>query len=73
MIATHNIKVNGRWYAAGETIPEEKPEEAKAQDLLDLADGKAETEEAVEANVEVIEAETAKPKRTSTRRKKTGE
>lgn len=36
MIATHNIKVNGRWVAAGEeyepdVTPEEKPVEVKAE------------------------------------------
>lgn len=29
MIATHNIKVNGRWYAAGEEVPEEKEQKVE--------------------------------------------
>ena len=27
MIATHHIKVNGRWYSAGEEVPEETVQE----------------------------------------------
>lgn len=25
MKATHNVKINGRWYSAGEELPEQKP------------------------------------------------
>ncbi len=32
MIATHNIKVNGRWYRAGEVIPETKPVKAEKKE-----------------------------------------
>ena len=31
MIATHNIKVNGRWYHAGEELPEAKADPKKAE------------------------------------------
>ena len=44
MIATHNMKVNGRWVAAGEeyepvAVSEEKPAEVKAE----TKEAKAET------------------------------
>ena len=58
MIATHNIKVNNRWYRAGEEVPDAVPEiPQKEEPLLNL-----------EA-VTVGDGETAKPK--STRRKTT--
>lgn len=64
MIATHNIKVNGRWYSAGDEIPEpvkqKKPVEAK----------KPEPEKAgtPEVKTETVVEEPLKPK-TATRRK----
>lgn len=65
MIATHNIKVNGKWYKAGEEIPEEKKEVLKQK------------EEAVpEVKEEPIPAEEQKeePKpKTASRRKKISE
>ena len=67
MIATHNIKVNGRWYAAGQEVPEQKQdtrEAVKAQ--------KAKAEEPVAEVPEVKPVETEqedKPKTTTTRRK----
>lgn len=33
MKATHNIKLNGRWYAAGEELPEEPKAPAKAPEV----------------------------------------
>jgi len=73
MIATHNIKVNGRWYAAGETIPEDRKEEAKATDLVEMADAIAESMEVPTDVPEEANAEPVKPKRNNTRRKKTSE
>ena len=31
MVATHNVKVNGKWYAAGEYIPDGEPEQIQAE------------------------------------------
>jgi len=68
MIATHNIKVNGRWVAAGEEY-EEKPEVNPVEEEL-----KAEPEPVEEApEAEEPEKEEPKPKRTTTRRKKISE
>lgn len=62
MIATHNIKVNDRWYKAGDEIPEPKA---------------AEQETVPEAKEEPVPAEEPKteekPKTTATRRKKISE
>ena len=60
MIATHNIKVNGRWYAAGEEIPEEKERKAEKKPVK-----VAEEPEVPQAEEKT---EPAKP-RTTTRRK----
>ena len=62
MIATHNIKVNGRWVAAGEeyepdVVPEEKPAEEKPAEV------KAERKETPKED----------PKPRTTRKRKTGE
>lgn len=60
MIATHNIKVNGRWYKAGEELPGE-------QMTMQIAD----TSEEPKAAAEPAEEKKAepKPKTTGTRRK----
>jgi len=63
MIADHNIKVNGRWYAAGEEVPEQKPEKVKATEPVREESVK---EEPIQE--EAPKAET-KPK-TAARRKK---
>lgn len=56
MIATHNVKVNGKWYPAGSEIPEaEKPKEEKKP-------AKAETPAEVKKQEE-------KPKAAQTRRR----
>ena len=74
MIATHNIKVNGRWYAAGERIPEEKPETGREPDLIEITQGNDRDEIVAEVTeAEPTETETVKPKRTNPRRKKTDE
>lgn len=45
MIAKYNVKVNGRWYAAGDVIPEEPKKAAKAQpEQVPLMDPPPETE-----------------------------
>ena len=54
MIATHNIKVNGVWYRAGDTLPEpkaEKPavEQIEIQDVPDVQKEKPEKEQPKEA------------------------
>ena len=64
MIATHNIKVNGRWYAAGEEYEPEVPQDAE--------EAKAEPEVQAEA-VPEEEPKTAPKPKTTTRRKKTSE
>lgn len=65
MIATHNMKVNGKWYAAGEELPEKKakvkPEPAEKPIVM---------EEVPQAEEEPKAEE--KPK-TSSRRKKVSE
>lgn len=33
MIATHNIKVNGQWFKAGEEIPEAKQEQIELTEV----------------------------------------
>ena len=59
MVATQNIKENGRWIRAGEEIPEEKPAEVKAGKPAAAEEPAAEEPKKVEA----------KPKSTATRRK----
>ena len=58
MIATHNVKVNGRWYAAGEEVPDQQQVIAEAVQIP------AKEESAEEKPVE----QEAKPK-TAARRK----
>lgn len=59
MIATHNIKVNGKWYSAGQEVPE--PEEKK-------------TAEEVTASTEAVNTpEVESPRSKTTRRKKASE
>ena len=36
MIATHNIKVNGRWYKAGEEVPEIKESKTPVQEPAEV-------------------------------------
>ena len=60
MIATHNIKVNGRWYMAGEEYEVEEPRTA--------AKPVAVQEEPVAAPAEEPQA-SFKPRTASTRRK----
>lgn len=61
MIAKHNIKVNGRWYAAGETIPEEPKQITMAEAMEPAKEPENAPEKAPEAP--------AKPK--AIRKKKT--
>ena len=61
MIATHNIKVNGRWYAAGEILPEEPEQMTMAEAMEPAKEPEKEPEKAPE--------EPAKPK--AIRKKKT--
>ena len=62
MIATHNIKVNGRWYAAGEEYEVEEPQAVKetavAEEVVSEAAPQAEEPKA-----------SPKPRTASTRRK----
>ena len=58
MIATHNIKVNGRWYHAGEEYAVSEPDVAEASE-----------KQLEEGFVAEEEAEPVKVKRTSSRRK----
>lgn len=64
MIATHNIKVNGRWYHAGEELPGEPK---KAKEPKQVAPEVAETPELVPQEPEEPKPE-PKP-RTTPRRK----
>ena len=59
MIATHNIKVNGRWYAAGEVVPDQQQVIAKA----------VETPKAEKPVEETPVKEEQKPKSTAQRRR----
>ena len=59
MIATHNIKVNGRWYAAGNEVPDQQQVIAEAVAI-------PEKEEPVE---EKPVKEEQKPKNTAQRRR----
>lgn len=65
MVATHNVKVNGRWYRAGQEIPEEKASVAEEKSVK--ADPVIELKAEEPAKEEVMEA----PKRASSRRKTT--
>ena len=77
MIATHNVKVNGRWYAAGEEIPEVKqPKAAKAPEaeraVPKAAESKADEPKAKEpepAPEAVAELKTEAPKTTQRRKR----
>ena len=81
MVATNNIKVYGRWYAAGEEIPEEKPEKkteiAEKKDPVvsgQISIVEIETVPEAETAPETVAAETVEqPKKTATRRKKNRE
>jgi len=64
MIATHNIKVNGRWYAPGEEYPCVEP--------VEKADETVKEEKAEEPVKEEQKPET-KPKAATSRRKKISE
>lgn len=65
MIARYNIKVNGRWYAAGETIPEEPEQMTMAEAMEPAKEPEKEPEKAPEKAPEAP----AKPK--AIRKKKT--
>ena len=45
MIATHNIKVNGRWYSAGEEVPETKESGIPVQEPAEVKAPAAEVKE----------------------------
>lgn len=64
MIATHNIKVNGRWIQAGESYEEQKEAAVQKDPAPEVPEAKAEETPAEEPKAE------AKP-RTTTRRKTT--
>ena len=61
MIATHNIKVNGRWYAAGDTLPEEAPK----QEELVIEQEVHEKQEPVKEEVKAEKPKTSARRRTT--------
>ena len=67
MIATHNIKVNGRWYRAGEEY--KLPKENAAEEPVSVPDIPSVKVEEPEAEAP---KEEAKPKTTSRRKKISG-
>ena len=67
MIATHNIKVNGRWIRAGE---EYETEQAEVQVTAEEAEHKPEKQE---APVEAAEKKAEEKPKTASRRKKISE
>ena len=68
MIATHNIKVNGRWYHAGEELPEAKAEPKNAEKPVEVLEvSEPETPVKEEPKTET------KARASSTRRKKISE
>lgn len=69
MIATHNIKVNGRWIRAGE---EYEPEQVVTPKKVEEAERKPE-EQVQEAPVEVAEKKAEEKPKTASRRKKISE
>ena len=69
MIATHNIKVNGRWYHAGEELPGEETAPKKAEEPAEVKETPAAEESAKEEPVK----EEPKARTTGTRRKKISE
>lgn len=68
MIATHNIKVNGRWYHAGE---EYEPEAVVTPEKADEA--VQPEEQAQEAPVEEAEKKAEEKPKSASRRKKISE
>lgn len=71
MIATHNIKVNGVWYHAGDAMPETKAVQMELlESIPEVPHEEAKAPEAIETAPEE-KPEPAKPK--STRRNKTSE
>ena len=66
MIATHNIKVNGRWVVAGEEYTPEEP--VKQEEQVEKSEEPVKQETIQE---EIPVKEEPKAKTTSTRRKKT--
>lgn len=62
MIATYNIKVNGRWYAAGEEVPDQ-------QQVIEEVVNIHETEESVKEKP--AKEETDQKPRTGTTRRRT--
>lgn len=72
MIATHNIKVNGRWVVAGEEYQPEEPEKNQEEQVEKLEKlEKPVKQETVQE--EKPAKEEPKAKTTSTRRKKISE
>ena len=67
MIATHNIKVNGRWILAGE---EYEPEAVVTPEKAEEAERKPEKQE---APVETTEKKAEEKPKTASRRKKISE
>ena len=75
MIATHNIKVNGRWVKAGEeyeleVLAKEKPVEAEPAEEKPAEEPVEETPVAEEPEQEKTAEEEKPAPKTSTRRKK---
>lgn len=64
MIATHNIKVNGRWYHAGEELPGKETAPKKAEKPAEVKENPVAEEPAKEE---------PKARTTGTRRKKISE
>jgi len=60
MIATHNIKVNGMWYSAGQEIPEAKRTRQAAKPVVVSEEPKAEA--SVEAKTETKARSSGKAK-----------
>ena len=71
MIATHNIKVNGRWYRAGEEVPEQAETSKKEEKPVEKTEA-PKAEKPAEKEEPKVES---KPRSasTSTRRKKISE
>ena len=69
MIATHNVKVNGRWYSAGEEIPEEKPVKAETKAEEPKAEQPVAEQETLFSVQDEEPKETPKPKTSASRRK----
>lgn len=74
MIATHNIKVNGRWYHAGEELPGEETAPKKAEKPVEVPEVPKEEEPVKEEPVKEEAVKETKARTSSgSRRKKISE